>query len=332
MCMDYKTFSSYIEDNIEDYLDRAAVVSIQVLPDIKNNGVVEETLVIRTKDNPQCPVICLTPYYDAYTKGTDKACILAEIADDYFKGVYQPYTVPLGHLMDFEAVREDIFIRAVNYERNKDMLAICPHVRKMDLALTFRVRFYQGSDGLSSLLVDYRMMGHWDISEEFLYEYAMKNTTAKFPPVIESSEDIYTGLMLDLVAQQAQKSGHTREAARILKEDMKKSLRVIDRRSKERPLYVITNHIHLNGATAAFYPGVLKSFSESLCRGGMDFYLLPCSIHEMMFVPYESDPQTAEAYKRIVASGNQEVVRPEEILSDNVYRYTFKTDEISISI
>ena len=200
MCMDYKTFSSYIEDNIEDYLDRAAVVSIQVLPDIKNNGVVEETLVIRTKDNPQCPVICLTPYYDAYTKGTDKACILAEIADDYFKGVYQPYTVPLGHLMDFEAVREDIFIRAVNYERNKDMLAICPHVRKMDLALTFRVRFYQGSDGLSSLLVDYRMMGHWDISEEFLYEYAMKNTTAKFPPVIESSEDIYTGLMLDLVA------------------------------------------------------------------------------------------------------------------------------------
>lgn len=332
MCMDYKTFSSYIEDHIEDYLDTASVESIQVLPDIKNNGIVEDTLVIRTKDNPQCPVICLSPYYEAYKDGKDKTRILSEIADHYFKGVYQPYTVPIGHLMDFEAVREDIFIRAVNYERNKEVLTICPHVRKMDLALTFRVRFYQGSDGLSSLLVDYRLMRQWGISEEFLYEDAMKNTTAKFPPVIESSEDIYTGLMLDMAARQAQKAGQSKEAARLMREDMKKSLRVVDRRSKERPLYVITNHLHLNGATAAFYPGVLKSFSESLCRGGMDFYLLPCSIHEMMIVPYESNPQTAEAYKRIVAAGNQEVVRPEEVLSDNVYRYTFKTDEISISI
>lgn len=330
MNMDYRQFMSYIEDNIGDYLGDAQIDCIQVMPDIKNNGISEDTLVIHTKDNPLSPVIRLYPYYEEYTAGTSPETIMEKIAADFFAGVYQPYTVPFGHMTDFESVKEDIFIRAVNYERNKDVLEHCPYIRKLDLALTFRVRFYQGSEGLSSLLVDNRLMGCWRISRNFLYEYAMKNTMAKFPPVIESSEDIYTEMILDMAADKARNSGYS-EAE--VKKMTKEAERAVHRNGCpfDFPLYVITNNIRLNGATAVFYPGVLKKFAVSLSRGGMDFHLLPCSIHEMMIVPYTDDNEAVREYEKIVISGNAEVVRPEEILSDNVYTYTFKNDEISIS-
>ncbi len=351
--MDYTQFSAYIEDNIEGYLKNLQTDCIQMVSEMKNNGVLVDTLVIHLKDYPLSPAIPVRPYYESYRLGTaidtimeklagdffaglyqpytvpfghlkdfeavkedifiravnyERAIdtIMEKLAGDFFAGLYQPYTVPFGHLKDFEAVKEDIFIRAVNYERNKVMLSSCPYVKKLDLALTFRVRFFQGSEGLSSLLIDDRLLSQWSVTKEVLYEHAMRNTMAKFPPVIESSEDVL-GEMLE--------RGET----------------ALGWDSVHVPLYILTNNLRLNGATAAFYPGVLKEFSEHLCSGGTDFYLLPSSIHEMMLVPSRDDGKSAVNYQRIVVSANQEVVRPEEVLSDSVYMYTYGRDEISIS-
>ena len=304
--MDYTQFSAYIEDNIEGYLKNLQTDCIQMVSEMKNNGVSVDTLVIHLKDYPLSPAIPVRPYYESYRLGTAIDTIMEKLAGDFFAGLYQPYTVPFGHLKDFEAVKEDIFIRAVNYERNKVMLSSCPYVKKLDLALTFRVRFFQGSEGLSSLLIDDRLLSQWSVTKEALYEHAMRNTMAKFPPVIESSEDVL-GEMLE--------RGET----------------AFGWDSVHVPLYILTNNLRLNGATAAFYPGVLKEFSEHLCSGGTDFYLLPSSIHEMMLVPSRDDGKSAVNYQRIVVSANQEVVRPEEVLSDSVYMYTYGRDEISIS-
>lgn len=304
--MDYTQFSAYIEDNIEGYLKNLQTDCIQMVSEMKNNGVLLDTLVIHLKDYPLSPAIPVRPYYESYRLGTDIDTIMEKLAGDFFAGLYQPYTVPFGHLKDFEAVKEDIFIRAVNYERNKVMLSSCPYVKKLDLALTFRVRFFQGSEGLSSLLIDDRLLSQWSVTKEALYEHAMRNTMAKFPPVIESSEDVL-GEMLE--------RGET----------------ALGWDSVHVPLYILTNNLRLNGATAAFYPGVLKEFSEHLCSGGTDFYLLPSSIHEMMLVPSRDGGKSAVNYQKIVVSANQEVVRPEEVLSDSVYMYTYGRDEISIS-
>lgn len=306
--MNYRQFSAYIEENIEGYLKNLQADCVQILSEVRNNGILVDTLVIHLKDHPVSPVIPVRPYYEAYQKGTAPERLLEKIASDFLSGLYQPYTVPFGHLKDFEAVKDDIFIRAVNYERNKVVLASCPYVKKLDLALTFRVRFFQGSEGLSSLLIDDRLMDQWRITQGVLYELAMRNTVAKFPPVIESSEDIYKELI---------ESGDKR-----FEHAEKKSA---------APMYVLSNNIRLNGATAAFYPGVLREFSEALCTGGMDFYLLPSSIHEMMIVPNDDGGRSAKAYQKIVKSVNKEIVDPEEILSDNVYSYAYRQDEISIS-
>ena len=48
-------------------------------------------------------------------------------------------------------------------------------------------------------------------------------------------------------------------------------------------------------------------------------------------MPNDDGGRSAGAYQEIVKSVNKEIVDPEEILSDNVYSYAYRQDEISIS-
>ncbi|MBC6679544.1 DUF5688 family protein [Zhenpiania hominis] len=83
----------------------------------------------------------------------------------------------------------------------------------------------------------------------------------------------------------------------------------------------ITNQQKVFGATAILYPGVLEAIAE---KENSDFYLLPSSIHEMILVPDQGNFSEKEL-RWIVRSANQEVVAPNEVLSDSIYRY--KKDE-----
>lgn len=57
--------------------------------------------------------------------------------------------------------------------------------------------------------------------------------------------------------------------------------------------------------------------------------ILPSSIHEVLLVVYEEE-LCMEELKEMVRHVNQTEVAKEEILSDNVYIYSRKTDKISI--
>ena len=82
----------------------------------------------------------------------------------------------------------------------------------------------------------------------------------------------------------------------------------------EIPLYVLSNHINTNGAITMLYEGILRDFAAVLEH---DLIILPSSIHEVL--------------KEMVRHINRTEVEKEEVLSDNVYRYSRKTDKISIA-
>lgn len=87
-------------------------------------------------------------------------------------------------------------------------------------------------------------------------------------------------------------------------------------------MYVATNTDNSIGAAILLYDGVLKTFAE---QTGGDFYILPSSIHETMFVPAYGKRDDAFMLS-MVRNVNRENVAPEEVLSDNVYYYHAKTD------
>lgn len=75
------------------------------------------------------------------------------------------------------------------------------------------------------------------------------------------------------------------------------------------------------------YEGILKDFAAVL---EYDLIILPSSVHEVLLVPYEED-LCMEELKEMVRHINRTEVAKEEVLSDNVYCYSRKTDKISIA-
>ncbi len=85
----------------------------------------------------------------------------------------------------------------------------------------------------------------------------------------------------------------------------------------DKRMYIITNKNRNFGATCLVYPGLLDSIYEKV---GGDYYILPSSIHECIALKVNDDldPKILRALVRKI---NYTEVKPEEVLSDNVYVY-----------
>ena len=92
------------------------------------------------------------------------------------------------------------------------------------------------------------------------------------------------------------------------------------------PMFVATNKSKINGASVILYDGLLAKFAEKV---GGDFYILPSSIHETILLPAAGD-MDVDYLIGMVRSINAAEVSPEEILSDNVYKYFADEDRMEM--
>lgn len=92
-------------------------------------------------------------------------------------------------------------------------------------------------------------------------------------------------------------------------------------------LYIITNEIRSFGASAICYKGVLDQIFEDI--GKENYYIVPSSVHEVLVVP-ESKADIKELRMMVFeVNNNPSVVRPEDVLSYNVYHYNGETKELT---
>ena len=75
------------------------------------------------------------------------------------------------------------------------------------------------------------------------------------------------------------------------------------------------------------YDNLLRTFAE---RIGGDFYILPSSTHEVLFVP-ASVGMDVEYLRQMVHDVNEAEVSEQEFLSNNVYYYSLDTDRMVIA-
>ena len=78
--------------------------------------------------------------------------------------------------------------------------------------------------------------------------------------------------------------------------------------------YVLTNREAYWGAAALYYPGVI----ERLCELMGDFYIVPCSVHEVLIISAASDIDP-DNLGWMIKDANRTVVNDADILSDDLY-------------
>ncbi len=89
-------------------------------------------------------------------------------------------------------------------------------------------------------------------------------------------------------------------------------------------LYTMSCQEYRYGAAVIFYPGVLAAVAESF---GGDLYIIPSSVHEILFLRKE-EIQDPWELKEIICGVNRDVVLPGEVLSNSLYLFRRQSGEL----
>ena len=291
--MNFEEFKAWVKENItsKDWKETSQV-EISVVK--KNNGFSKAGLSIREDEHDVSPLLYLDDYYIHYQNGELLENIIRNIRADYDKKV-QMAAVKIPNLQEFENIRGRVIYRLVNYEKNKEILEDCPHIRLYDLAVTFRWVARIDDVGVSTSLITNKQVKEWGVSVNDLVLAARQNTPRLFPAQIIDMEEMLAGMVSFILYPST------------------------------IPMYILTNKQELNGASALLYGDILKDFAN---KKGADMYILPSSIHEVIMVPADriNDPTKLLS---IVHDANTTVVSIGDVLSDSVYYYDRKKDQIT---
>ena len=292
--MNFEEFMAWIKENITSK-DWKETSQIEISVVKKNNGVSATGLFIRENGQDVSPILYLDDYYIHYQNGEILENIIRNIRADYDEKV-QMAAVKIPNLQEFENIRGRVIYRLVNYEKNKEILEDCPHIKLHDLAVTFRWVARIDDVGVSTSLITNKQVKEWGVSVNDLVLAARQNTPRLFPAKIIDMEEMLARMVSFILYPST------------------------------IPMYILTNEQELNGASALLYGDILKDFAN---KKGADMYILPSSIHEVIMVPADriDDPKKLSS---MVHEANTTVVSTGDVLSDSVYYYDRKKDQILV--
>lgn len=297
--MGFKQFCSEVINEIGDYLLKYDIENIKVETIKKNNGVPENKLLIRQTGNNIAPSITLEPYYSQYEGGKSMESILAEIAQVYGEACEQFSQQDVAALYEPDTYYDNVYLRLVNMEKNRDVIRDMPYRKYMDLAVTMRVMVKQDEGGIASMPLGYQDIARLELNQQRLWNSAMENTRRMFPAVTMKLEDTIRNVMPDM------------EDAEI----------------PETGVYVLTNSKMINGATAMLYAE--EEMAALAQENDCSYFIIPSSIHEVLLCP-DDGRFDAEELQAMVQLVNDTQVQETERLSDSIYRYDKDSQKISM--
>ena len=210
----------------------------------------------------------------------------------------------LEHFAEYEEIKNRLILRPLNYDDNEQILKHGIYRRVGDMALVLYISLGGGKQGSStnvmSTMVSRELFLLWgmegDKDEEAVLNWAMSNTMRLQPPVF---------CIISLPAMKVKHvpfMGGEKEVE-------------IDFDTPMSP--VLSTEQEINGAIAAFYPGVLERLYQMV---GEDFYLVFTSIYDIHIHPI-SGKVRVETMRDSLAGMNHDINRREELLSRQIYRY-----------
>ena len=284
---------------------------------MKNNNTKRNCLLVRQKELNVSSVIYTDEEYREYCKGATfdnvaKQVISLVERQNKKKSELHGFKNILKDFVEWEKIEDRVFYKIVRFMNNTEYLYDKPYVKHNDLAIVFGILVdnNKATDGVASITVSKQHMANWNINICDLLSAAIRNTPVMFPKLLRNMEDILREAFRDF-----NPGG--------IEDNILEEYPMFDTNKPE--MYVLSNTIGVNGASAIFYPNCMKDISKEL--GFKKIVIIPSSIHEVILVEYTSDLE-ATALKEMIMSVNAEQVPIEEILSDHPYIYDSEADKI----
>ncbi len=289
--------------NIKDFADRMKTVisdalkkEVRIVNPLKPNNVRLYGLSIVEPDSNTSPVIYLESFFERFLDTDNWAGTVKDILEFYRDNRVED-SFDMNWFRDFSKIRENLFYRLINYEKNQELLSMVPHTRFLDLAKIYYADCRIGETA-GSILIYHRHVEEWNITEGELITAAEENTPRLYPANLHPICDpLGLGGDINLIPEMPV------------------------------PMFVLSNTENHNGAAAVCYKDVLERFSQKIED---DLVILPSSVHETILLPLQKN-NSKESLREMVYDANRTMLDQSEFLSDNVYLYSRNDRQLMIA-
>jgi hypothetical protein len=195
-------------------------------------------------------------------------------------------------------IKSHLITQVINADVHKSLLNSVPHQLIGDLAVIYAIDTSEANTYQSDVygITNNKFEGlkmSLKMQDNKLYKLAFENTQQLFPAKIKILSDI-----VDLGEEAPEAS-----------------------ECKVLETYVLSNDRDFYGANVLLYPDTINKIREFV-KG--DAFIVPSSVHE--FLIFNTEGLSADILNRSIEIVNQTTEDPEEILSNNVYQYDYKSN------
>lgn len=210
-------------------------------------------------------------------------------------------------LTDWGSIKSEIYPMLLSTELNQKSLEGMVRRKWMDLSIVYAVRLMAGEGCCCHVKITKQMLESYGVSVKELHKQALLNMKMDGYGFCEIEDMI---LNLSNAQKEAEKniepvSNHRSAGER-----------------KKLGMLILTNSLRMFGAAGVLDWEFLKNK-----LGEKDYYMLPSSVHETIFVPAVEGADW-KALNCMVREVNEKEVSEEERLSDHCYFYEGKTGEL----
>ena len=294
--MDYSAFKEEIVKEIVNEFGKEVDIDFCEIYCLNHNGT--EGLVITDVEKRIRPVFPIELFYNCYLAGKINMEEIKELAKIRLSEEAKDLTSIMENILEKEK-KKNMFLRLINYEKNRAWLQKLPHRKFLDLAVVYYIERENMNSYDYIVNINNALFAELQMTEEELYQLALRNSMEKKKSEIQKIQDMMPKCLWCLL-------GITEEP--------------------EVPMYVLTNENKKYGASCLLYENVLKELAEQVED---DLYILPSSIQEVVVIP-KSFVSDMERLKELVKEVNQDMVQEEEVLGDSVYCYDRENNSMLI--
>ena len=276
----------------------------------KNNGTRKERLVIREGGKRLVPCIRLNELYQCHRETGDM-----ELCVKMVKQLAEPeetMTIP-DRLWTWEECRGRILLRLISRDWNREHLETVPHKEFLDLAVTFHLMIGKSGDTVYSMPVTNEVMDIWGTDVDGLFRDGMEHLTEHSHFTVKNICHFIARLLEGEPGPgpgRKQTSHGEQEAPQLLLQNM-------------LVLFAVPYCFGSAGMLAT------ECLQETAAQVGA-FYILPCSVHELILLPVSTGADAASLSKT-VQEINRMSLDPEERLSDSIYCFNPESGEVELA-
>lgn len=283
-------------------------MEVSIVNKMRNNGILEKCICV---DIPGCnmsPSIGTLSIYEHYREFDDLDKIVSALSKKIIEDKNRQ--IDTMSVLSKENILNSTYLMVINAKSNQKLLSETPHyyIAEGELAVIPRLNI-SITDKSGFIILKNDLLPKLQMTGDEILQVAKINTSSQNLFEINSLLSVTMQAMTDNGEDIAD------DFSEFFTENTPKT-------------FVITNKDKKLGACCLACPEVIGTAIEKM---GIDCYILPSSIHEVILVEKSGGSEDLEYLRDCVNQVNRQSIPAAEILSDKVFVYNQKTKKIEIA-